>query len=93
MSAKPTNPNSAKLFIDFILSKKAQEIIRDLGRTPSRGDVKPMAPKMDQSKLKLQLAPKEVYLQYNQYAKEYRKFFRFLALRARQAASYLIAPA
>jgi iron(III) transport system substrate-binding protein len=75
MSAKPANPNSAKLFIDFILSKKAQEIIRDLGRTPSRGDVKPMAPKMDQSKLKLQLTPKEVYLHYNQYAKEYRSFF------------------
>jgi len=75
MSAKPAHANSAKLFIDFILSKRAQEIIRDLGRTPSRSDVKPLAPKMDQSQLKLQLVPKEVYLHYNQYAKDYRKFF------------------
>jgi iron(III) transport system substrate-binding protein len=73
VSAKPSNPNTAKLFVDFILSKRGQEIIRDLGRTPSRGDIKPLAPKMDQTKLKLQLVPPEVYLHYNQYAREYRK--------------------
>jgi iron(III) transport system substrate-binding protein len=73
ISAKPANPNTAKLFVDFILSKRGQEIIRDLGRTPSRGDIKPLAPKMDQAKLKLQLVPAEVYLHYDQYAKDYRK--------------------
>ena len=73
LSAKPPNPNTAKLFVDFILSRKGQAIIRDLGRTPSRADIKPFAPKMDQSKLKLRLVPTEVYLHYDQYAKEYRK--------------------
>jgi iron(III) transport system substrate-binding protein len=73
VSAKPSNPNTAKLFVDFILSKRGQEIIRDLGRTPSRGDIKPLAPKMDQTKLKLQLVPPEVYLHYDQYARDYRK--------------------
>ena len=73
ISGKPSNPNTAKLFVDFILSKRGQAIIRDLGRTPSRGDIKPFAPKMDQTKLKLQLVPAEVYLHYDQYARDYRK--------------------
>ena len=73
VSAKPSNPNTAKLFVDFILSKRGQEIIRDLGRTPSRGDIKPLAPKMDQTKLKLQFVPAGVYLHYDQYARDYRK--------------------
>lgn len=73
VSAKPPNPNTARLFVDFILSKRGQEIIRDLGRTPSRSDIKPFAPKMDQTRLKLQLVPAEVYLHYDQYAKDYRK--------------------
>jgi iron(III) transport system substrate-binding protein len=73
LSVKPPNPNTAKLFVDFILSRKGQEIIRDLGRTPSRADIKPLAPKMDQNKLKLRLVPTEVYLHYDHYAKDYRK--------------------
>jgi hypothetical protein len=44
-------------------------------RIPARSDVKPVAPKMDQSKLKLKAVPKEVYLHLDEYAREFRKIF------------------
>jgi iron(III) transport system substrate-binding protein len=75
LSAKPTNPNAAKLFVDFTLSKRGQEMIREMRRIPARSDVTPLAPKMDQSKLKLKAVPKEVYLNLDQYAQEFRKIF------------------
>jgi iron(III) transport system substrate-binding protein len=43
------HPNAAKLFVNFLLSKKGQQIIADrLGRIPSRFDVKPNPPKLTQ---------------------------------------------
>ncbi len=33
------NPNAGRLFIDFVLSKSGQEILRDKGRIPARSDV------------------------------------------------------
>ena len=75
ISAKTAAPNAAKLFIDFVLSKKAQEMIREMRRIPSRSDVKPAAPKMDQSRLKLKLVPAEVSANADRYAEEFRKIF------------------
>lgn len=75
LSARPTNTNAAKLFIDFALSKKGQEMIREMRRIPARSDVKPVAIKMDQSKLKLKAVPKEVYLSLDDHAREFRKIF------------------
>ena len=51
LSSKAANPNTAKLFIDFVLSKRSQQRIRDLRLVPSRRDIEPLVPKMDQSKL------------------------------------------
>ncbi len=75
LSAKATHPNAAKLFIDFALGKKGQEMIRQMRRIPARSDIDPLAPKMDQSKLKLKAVPKEVYLNLDDYAREFRKIF------------------
>jgi iron(III) transport system substrate-binding protein len=75
LSAKAAAPNAGKLFIDFILSKKGQEMIREMRRIPSRSDVKPLAPKMDQSKLRLKLVPGEVSANSDKYAEEFRKIF------------------
>jgi iron(III) transport system substrate-binding protein len=75
LSAKASAPNAGKLFIDFILSKKGQEMIRDMRRIPSRSDVKPLAAKMDQSKLRLKLVPGEVMANIDKYAEEFRKIF------------------
>jgi iron(III) transport system substrate-binding protein len=75
LSAKASAPNAGKLFIDFILSKKGQEMIREMRRIPSRSDVKPLAAKMDQSKLRLKLVPGEVMANIDRYAEEFRKIF------------------
>ena len=75
LSVKASSPNASRLFIDFILSKRGQEMIREMRRVPSRSDVKPLAPKMDQSKLQLKLVPPEVSVNADQYAEEFRKIF------------------
>lgn len=75
LSAKATNPNAAKLLINFATSKRGQEMVREMRRIPARGDVKPFAPKMDQSKLKLKAVPKEVYAGLDDHAREFRKIF------------------
>lgn len=75
VSPKPNNPNTAKLFIDFVLSKKAQEMIRSFFRIPARMDVEPLSPRMDQTKLKLKVVPHDTATQYNEYIKEFRQIF------------------
>jgi iron(III) transport system substrate-binding protein len=75
LSVKASNPNAGKLFIDFILSKRGQEMIRDMRRIPARSDVKPLAPKMDQSKLHLKVVPAAVSVNADKYAAEFRKIF------------------
>ena len=75
LSAKAANPNAAKLLINFVTSKKGQEMVREMRRIPARSDVKPFAPKMDQSKLKLKAVPKEVYSGLDDHAREFRKIF------------------
>ena len=39
LSAKAQHPNAGKLFIDLVLSKQGQELIRSFNRIPDRGDV------------------------------------------------------
>ena len=48
LAAKAPHPNAAKLFIDFALSKQAQEMIRDFSRIPTRTDVSPVQPRLIQ---------------------------------------------
>lgn len=39
LSAKAQHPNAGKLFIDVVLSKEGQELMRSFNRIPDRGDV------------------------------------------------------
>lgn len=39
VSAKAQHPNAARLFIDLVLSKEGQELIKSFSRIPDRGDV------------------------------------------------------
>ncbi|HEY2989308.1 MAG TPA: extracellular solute-binding protein [Candidatus Binatia bacterium] len=75
LSARPSHPSTAKLFIDFILSKEGQEIIRAQGRVPARSDVEPLSAKLEQSKLKLKAIPQDLGLRYNDYIREFRQIF------------------
>ena len=75
LSAKAANPNAAKLLIDFATSKRGQQMVRGMRRIPARSDIEPLTPKMDQTKLKLKAVPKEVYLHFDELAREFRKIF------------------
>ena len=75
VSPKPGHPNAAKLFIDFLLSKPAQQRLRSLRRIPARADVEPMSPRMEQSKLKLAITPAETGAQFKETIREFREIF------------------
>ena len=67
-------PNAGKLFIDFILSREAQEILYQLKRIPSRTDTPQPVPRLQQVKLLEVEFDKEI-ASYSRYAKEYRDIF------------------
>jgi iron(III) transport system substrate-binding protein len=73
LSAKPNNPNLARLFIDFTLSREGQGIMRNLNRIPARGDVEPPSPKLQQSKLQLKAVPQDLGTRYKTYVEEFRQ--------------------
>ena len=75
LSIKPQHPNTAKLFYDFLMSKPAQQRLRTLRRIPARPDIEPFSPRMEQSKLKLQVEPSQTGPQFNQTIKEFREIF------------------
>lgn len=74
LAAKAPHPNAGKLFIDFALSKKAQELIRGMNRIPDRIDTPP-----DQARLmegiKPAFAPTEVLEEFERYAKIFHEVF------------------
>jgi iron(III) transport system substrate-binding protein len=46
VGARAPNPNAARLFVDFLLSKEAQTMMRERSRIPSRPDVPPDPPEL-----------------------------------------------
>lgn len=53
LGARPENPNSAKLLIDFVLSREGQEILQGLYRIPSRSDLEPRTSNLNRKNLDL----------------------------------------
>src|SRR5919106_4105661 len=74
VAAKAPHPNAARFFIDFILSKRGQELIRGMNRIPDRIDTPP-----DQARLiegiKPAFAPTEVLEEFERYAKLFHETF------------------
>jgi iron(III) transport system substrate-binding protein len=68
------HPNAGKLFIDFILSRPAQELLYQLKRLPSRIDAPQPVPRLAQVKLMTVEFDKEI-ANFSRYAKEYRDIF------------------
>jgi len=75
LSAKAPHPNAAKLFVNYVLSEEGQNIIRDASRVPVRPGVKPLAPKLDQSALKIHYVPGDMFKKIPEYEKEFRDIF------------------
>lgn len=57
ISANAKHPNTAKLFIDFLLSQENQEFMKSLGRMPLRNGVPPLSKRLDPARLPLTLFP------------------------------------
>jgi iron(III) transport system substrate-binding protein len=74
LSSKAARPNSAKLFIDFLLSKEAQQLQRSLHRIPSRMDVEPDPPRLFRGYKKISVPPKSTK-RSEEVARLYRDIF------------------
>ena len=45
--SRPMSPNAANLYVDLVLSKEGAELLKSMGRVPTRGDVQPSAKRLD----------------------------------------------
>jgi iron(III) transport system substrate-binding protein len=74
VAAKAPQPNAAKLFMNYSISKEGQEILRKARRASARHDVPPIVPDMDPRKLKL--VPLDPDIATNaEHIKEFRRAF------------------
>lgn len=74
LSTKAPHPNAGRLFIDFVLAKKGQEIMRGLKRIPDRIDTLPDPPRLIEG-IKPAFAPSEVFDDFNRYVKLFNETF------------------
>ena len=74
LGSRAAHPNAAKLFIDFLLSKEAQEIQRSLSRIPARLDVAPDPPELFRGYKKVFVPPKSTK-RFEEIAQLYREIF------------------
>jgi len=74
ISAKAPHPNAARLFMDFVLSKRGQELIRGISRIPDRIDVLPEQARLMEG-IKPAFAPTEVLDNFERYAKLFDEMF------------------
>ena len=72
IAAKAPHPNTAKLFIDFILSVEGQRQLLSIDRTPARPGIDT---RMEAKKLKLFPIPPELGERYTEFQKEFREIF------------------
>lgn len=75
VSARAPHPNAAKVLLNFVLSVEGQTVFRDLFRVPVRPGITPLAPKLDQSRLKIHYVPGDMFKKIAQYEKEFREIF------------------
>jgi iron(III) transport system substrate-binding protein len=73
VAAKAPHPNAARLFIDFVLSKRGQELIRGMNRIPDRIDVT-LDPRWTEG-VKPAFAPAEVLDNFERYGKIFHDVF------------------
>lgn len=74
MAVNAPHPVSAKLLIDFLLSKEGQEVGRTVAKLPARGDVEAPYPRLTKG-LKLFPVPNAVAERYGEIVKEFRETF------------------
>ena len=76
IAAKAPHPNAARLLMDFLLSKKGQEIIRSLRRIPDRTDTPPDPPRLIEG-IRPAVTSAEVYDDFDRYIRLFGETFKF----------------
>ncbi len=74
LPVQAASPNSAKLYIDFVLSREGQELLRSFNRIPARSDVEASPARLTRG-LKFSLYKGEWGEEYDKYAEQFRKTF------------------
>ncbi len=75
LSKNAPHPNAARLYINFVLSREGQNILKKFSRVTARADVPPPSPKLDPKKLKTFFVRPEIADRYEEYQKDYREIF------------------
>jgi iron(III) transport system substrate-binding protein len=76
IAAKAPHPNAARLFVDFLLSREGQDVLRHAGRIVNRRDVAPLTPSLDASKLDLFRVSSNLVGRLNSIGKEFNETFK-----------------
>ena len=76
IAAKAPHPNAARLLMDFILSKKGQEILRAARRIPDRIDTPPDPPRLIEG-IRPAVTSPEVYDNFDRYVRLFDDTFKF----------------
>jgi iron(III) transport system substrate-binding protein len=76
IAAKAPHPNAARLLMDFLLSKKGQEILRSLRRIPDRIDTPPDPPRLIEGIRPAVTAP-DTYDDFDRYIRLFNDTFKF----------------
>lgn len=74
IAAKAPHPNAARLFMDFVLSKRGQELIRGMNRIPDRIDTPPEQRRMIEG-INPVFAPAEVLDDFQRYSRMFDEMF------------------
>jgi len=53
LASRPAHPNAANTFLDLVLSSEGAELLKSMGRVPTRVDVQPSAKRLDPKALEL----------------------------------------
>lgn len=75
IAAHAPNPNSARLFVDYFLSKEGQELLPKLGRVPVRNDVRANPAHLVEGVNLVPSDPAIAEKDFQKYFEEYRKIF------------------
>ena len=73
--AKAPHPNAARLFVDFVLSKEGQNLLRGLRRIPARADVLPDPPALTKGLNLYPARPEGMIESYNETVARFDEIF------------------
>jgi ABC-type Fe3+ transport system substrate-binding protein len=74
ISAKALHPNASRLFVDYVLSQKGQEVVRALKRIPDRIDTLPDPPTLLKGVTPAFTVP-EIYDDFDRHIKLFQEMF------------------